>query len=236
MKSYLKKSSIAILILTLLISLCGCKLMGNTKKDYENYVQALMDVNYKAYYDNYLTITGAELSEAETVYNDGITNLADQLMSTYGIQDVEGSDLHEQFEELARSIYSHASYEITSVDKMDTGYQVTVTIYPIDILAITYPDIVQYIQDMNSKVDQGVYNDYELDDYRLEYAEGILQILNDALNRTGNSEGIPVTVTIQDNGEYYYISDNDFLALDRVILDFVTVNDDGTLSHSSDAE
>lgn len=233
MKSKSKKLATGILILTLFCSLCGCSLMGNTKKDYENYIQALMDVNYKAYYDDYLVITGVSLSDAEAVYNEGIDNLADQLMNTYGIQDVEGSDLHTQFEELARNIYSHASYEITNVDKVDGTYTVTVTIYPIDILVTTYPEVTAYIQDMNTKVDQGVYNDYELSDYQLEYAEGILQILNHAFDTIGNSEGVAVTVTILDNEEYYYISDNDFLALDRAILDFVTVGEDGTLNHSS---
>lgn len=235
MKSGIKHMGTILTMSALLFILGGCSLMGNTKKDYSNYVQALMDVNYKAEYDNYLAITGVDLNEAEAVYNEGIVNLAGQLMNAYGIENVEGSDLEAQFEELARNIYSHAKYEITDVSKEDGIYSVTVTIYPIDIFAITYDDVNAYIQDMNNKVDQGVYNDYELVDYQLEYAEGIIQILNNALPNTGNSDGITVTVQILDNGEYYYISDSDFIALDRPIIDFVSINDDGTLNHSAES-
>ena len=35
------------------------------------------------------------------------------------------------------------------------------------------------------------------------------------------------TVTIQDNGEYYYISDDDFLALDKAMLASKQVNENG---------
>jgi hypothetical protein len=115
------------------------------------------------------------------------------------------------------------------VDKVDGSYQVTVTIYPIDILVITYDDVVAYIEDMNAKVEAGEFNDYELDDYELNYAQGIIQILTDALPSIGNGEGTSVTVTILDNGEYYYISDADFLALDKAILATISVNDDGTM-------
>lgn len=216
------------------IALSGCSLMGNTKENYASYVRSLMDTNYKADFTEYIAITGVTEAEAQQVYDDGINYLADALMTAYGINDIEGSDLKEQFEELARQIYSHASYEITSTDKIDGTYQVTVTIYPIDILVITYDDVVAYIEDMNQKVSNGDYNNYELDDYELEYAQGILRVLTDALSRTGNAAGIPVTVTILDNGEYYYISDADFLAIDKAILQTITFNDDGTISTSGE--
>lgn len=234
MNSIIKRIFAAICILTLTLSMTGCNLMGNTKKTYSAYVQSLLDANYKADFSQYLTITGVTEAEAEQVYNDGIVYLAEALMSAYGVNDVEGSDIKAQFMELAKEIYRHASYEITSVDKTDGVYYVTVTVYPIDILLITYDDTVQYIQSMNEKVTAGDYNDYELDDYEIEYAQGIIQILTNALPDIGNEDGTEITVTILDNGEYYYISDADFLALDKAILATVTVNDEGN-TESPDA-
>ena len=233
------KPASVILILTLICSItlsgCSSKLMGNTKQDYSAYVQGLMDTNYKADFTEYIAITGVTEAEAQQVYDDGISYLADALMTAYGINDIEGSDLRTQFEELSKQIYSHAKYEITSVDKVDGSYQVAIMIYPIDILVITYEDVVAYIEDMNQKVANGDYNDYELDDYELEYAQGILRVLTDALPKTGNADGIPVTVTILDNGDYYYISDADFLSIDKAVLQTITFNDDGTIS-TSEAE
>ncbi len=236
MKYIGKKLFVVIAIFTLIFTMSGCNLMGNTKKTYANYIQSLMDANYKAEFTEYTTITGVTEAEALQVYEDGIEYLADALMTAYGINDVEGSDIKEQFETLAEDIYSHAEYEITSVDKVEGVYQVTVTIYPIDILVITYDDIVAYIEDTNAKVTAGDYNDYELEDYEIEYAEGILQILTEALPNMSNEEGVVVTVTILDNDEYYYISDADFLALDKAILSTISVNDDGTTDNTSTGE
>lgn len=218
MKTNTKKTAVILLSVLIIISLTGCSLMGNSKKTYATYVQSLLDVNYKAEFTEYMKITNSTQEEAQTVYDDGLNYLADALMTAYGINDVEGSDIKSQFVELAKEIYSHASYEIGEVTKTDGVYQVAVNIQPIDILLITYDDVVTYIEDMNQRVTNGDYNDYELDAYEIEYAQGIINILNEALPNIGNGETITVTVTILDNDEYYYISDADFLALDKAIL------------------
>lgn len=235
MKFNRKKFAASLLALLIIVSLTGCSLFGNSKKTYANYVQSLLDVNYKAEFTDYMNITGATQEEAQAVYDDGLNYLAEAFMVAYGVNDVEGSDIKSQFVELAKNIYSHASYEITEVTKTDGVYQVTVTIYPIDILLITYDDVVAYIEDMNQRVTAGEYNDYELDDYETEYAQGIIDILNEAIPNIGNGEGVTVTVTILDNEEYYYISDADFLALDRAILATTTVNEDGTTGSTEEA-
>lgn len=236
MKSIIKKSGILIFILTVMLSLTGCSLFGNGKKQYASYVKSLLDVNYKADFTEYMKITGSTQEEAQKVYDDGITYLAEALMTAYGINDVEGSDIKSQFADLAKEIYSHASYEITETTKTDGVFQVTVTIYPIDILAITYDDVVAYIEDINNRVTAGEYNDYELDEYETEYAQGILDILTAALPDIGNKEGVAVTVTILDNGEYYYISDADFLALDKAILITNITNEDGTTAPDAEGD
>ncbi|MBP3506815.1 MAG: hypothetical protein J6K43_10510 [Lachnospiraceae bacterium] len=235
MKFNRKKFAASLLVLLSIVSLTGCSLFGNSKKTYANYVQSLLDVNYKAEFTDYMNITGATQEEAQAVYDDGLNYLAEALMVAYGVNDVEGSDIKSQFVELAKNIYSHASYEITEVTKTDGVYQVTVTIYPIDILLITYDDVVAYIEDMNQRVTAGEYNDYELDDYETEYAQGIIDILTEAIPNIGNGEGVTVTVTILDNEEYYYISDADFLALDKAILATTTVNEDGTTGSTEEA-
>lgn len=223
-----KKLTVMLPILVFLFSLTGCSLFGNGKQTYSSYVTSLLDVNYKADYTEYMKITGATEDEAKKVYDDGIVYLTEALMTAYGINDVEGSSIKEQFSQLAADIYAHASYEVTDVTKTDGVYQVTVTIYPIDILLTTYDEVVAYIENMNERVSAGDYNDYELDEYEIAYAQGILDILTAAVPNISNGEGVPVTVTIQDNDEYYYISDADFLALDKVILATRVVNEDGT--------
>lgn len=228
MKSNIKKITVALLVVLTVASLAGCSLMGNSKKTYATYVQSLLDVNYKADFTEYMKITNSTQEEAQAVYDDGLAYLADALMTAYGVNDVEGSDIRAQFIELAGDIYGHASYEIDEVTKTDGVYYVTVNIYPIDILLITYEDVVTYIEDINQRVTNGDYNDYELEDYEIEYAQGIIDILTAAVPNISNGEAVAVTVTILDNDEYYYISDADFLALDRAILATAMVSEDGT--------
>lgn len=241
MNANTKKVTVFLLAVLTIISLTGCSLMGNSKKTYAAYVQSLLDVNYKAEFTEYIKITNSTQEEAQAVYDDGLTYLADALMAAYGINDVEGSDIKSQFVELSKEIYSHASYEIGEVTKTDGVYQVTVNIYPIDILTITYDDVVTYIEDMNQRVSNGDYNDYELDTYEIEYAQGIINILNDAVPNIGNGEAVSVTVTILDNDEYYYISDADFLALDKAILATTVAagdesSEDGAETTNSDSQ
>lgn len=236
MKSNIKKITAALLVILTMASLTGCALMGNSKKTYAAYVQSLLDVNYKAEFTDYMKITNSTQEEAQVVYDDGLEYLAEALMVAYGINDVEGSDIKSQFIDLAKDIYSHASYEIDEVTKENGVYLVTVNIYPIDILLITYEDVVTYIEDMNQRVTDGDYNDYELDAYEIEYAQGIIDILNEAVPDIGNGDAVTVTVTILDNDEYYYISDADFLALDRAILATTMVSEDGTGDEDSDSQ
>lgn len=234
MKFNYKKLISGILLITALFSLSGCALFGNGKRTYASYIQSLLDVNYKAEYEEYMQITGATQEEAQKVYDDGLNYLADALMSAYGVNEVEGSNIHDQFVELAGEIYSHASYEVQEVTRTDGVYHVTVMIYPIDILKITYEDVIAYIEDINNRVSAGEYNDYELDEYETEYAQGIIDILKNAIPNIGNGEGVAVTVTILDNEEYYYISDADFLALDKAILETTIVEDPNTSTEAAD--
>lgn len=238
MKSKTIKKHLIIVMLTalMLLSLTGCSLLGNSKKTYANYVTSLLDTNYKADFTDYMKITNATQEEAQTVYDDGIDYLADALMAAYGVKDTEGSDIKAQFQTLAKDIYSHASYEVSDVTNTDGTYTVTVTIYPIDILVSTYDDVAAYIENMNQRVAAGDYDDYELDAYENEYAQGIIDILTDALPNVGNGEGVSVTVTIQDNGEYYYISDDDFLALDKAMLASRQVDESGEDSSAASSE
>lgn len=231
-----KRFITVILTILMLLSLTGCSLLGNTKKTYANYVTSLLDTNYKADFTDYMKLTNATQEEAQTVYDDGIVYLAEALMAAYGIKDTGSSDIQEQFQTLAKDIYSHASYQVSEVQNTDGIYTVTVTIYPIDILVTTYDDVVAYIENMNQRVAAGDYNDYELEAYENEYAQGIIDILTDAVPNIGNGEGVPVTVTIQDNGEYYYISDEDFLALDKAMLASRQVDENGEASSAASSE
>lgn len=230
MKFNYKKLIAGALIFVTMFSFTGCALMGNSKKTYASYIQSLLDVNYKAEFTEYMRITGATQEEAQAVYDDGLNYLADALMSAYGVNDVEGTDIHSQFVELAKEIYSHASYEIQEVTRTDGVYYVTVVIYPIDILRITYEDVVTYIEDMNLRIKAGDYNNYELAEYETEYAQGIIDILQNAIPNISNGDAVTVTVTILANDEYYYISDADYLALDKAILETTIVENPDILS------
>ncbi len=233
MQTQIKRISVAVLAVVMVLSMTSCNLLGNGKKTYAAYVQSILDAVYKADFAGYMEITGASEEEAQAVYDDGINYLAEALKSAYGVSDLENEDINTQFKDLAKMIYGHAEYEITDTTKEDGIYKVTISIKPIDILQITYDDVVAYISTMNDKVAAGDYNDYELEDYQAEYARGIIKILKDAEGNIGTLDSQEVTVTIIDDGQYYYISDADFKMIDETILATNVVNEDGTVSQPS---
>lgn len=207
-------------VILLASSLSGCGLFRNYKKEYMAYVKGILDVNYKGEFDEYRKLTKASEEETQKVYDDGIAYFCTALMNYYGLQDIEGSDIKPQFTELAKNIYKKASYEVTGAEKSSGTYTVDITIYPIDILTITHDDVVAYIEDFNNRVDAGEFNEYDREQYEITYAQGIIDILNKALEQSGNlEEAKNITVTIINDGEVYYISDADFLALDNAIID-----------------
>lgn len=220
MKSVLKKMTIACMICTMMLSLVGCSLFDSKSKVYSRYIVSLLDINYKNVSKDYMTLTGVSQSDAEAVYIANMDYQAHNLMNYYGVKEVDDGTILSEFYYLAQSIFSNAKYEVTDVivDEETDSYTLELTVYPLDTLETTYDQVVSYIENFNARVDEGDYNDTTEVEYETEFAEGIIEILKSTVDNPGYMDPVVLEIPIQPSSDYYYIADEDFLAIDKNIL------------------
>ncbi|MCM1158598.1 MAG: hypothetical protein NC300_10090 [Bacteroidales bacterium] len=220
MKSTTKKFSAFILSCVLVLSLAGCSLFDSRSKVYSRYAISLLDINYKNVSKDYMTLTGVSQSDAEAVYVANMDYQAHNLMNYYGVKEVDDGTILSEFYYLAQSIFSNAKYEITDVKKDEDSerYTLELTVYPLDTLEVTYDQVVEYIEGFNARVDDGDYNNTTEVDYETEFAEGIIEILKSTAEAPGYMDPVVLEIPIQPSDDYYYITDEDFIRIDRNIL------------------
>lgn len=223
MKRTVKKYSALLLVCIMALQLVGCSAFKSKNKKYASYVTSLLDANYKGQFETFLSLTDSDEEAVTNVYNEGIAHLADALIAYYGIELVDDGTVREQFITLTKSIYAAAKYEVQSAVKSGDTYTVEVLVYPMDILQTTYNDVIAYIQSFNEKKEAGVFDEYEIEQYEVEFAQGILDILNAAVPNISYLEPASTIVTIQTDENSYFISDDDFTKLDHNLI--AAVND-----------
>ena len=108
--------------------------------------------------------------------------------------------------------------EIGQLCKDNNIYYVDVTIYPIDLLNQTHEDVLNYVNDFNSRVDAGDYNNYEKEDYEHEFASGIIDILEGAVDNMSYADPVNLKIRIIQSDSNFYISNEDFRSIDMAIL------------------
>lgn len=234
MKSTLKKILTLALICIFGVSLAGCSLFDSKAKVYSRYVTSLLDINYKNVSKDYMTLTGVSQKDAEAVYVANMDYQAHNLMSYYGVKEVDDGTILSEFYYLAQSIFANAKYEVTDVkeDKNTDSYIVEVTIYPLDTLETTYDDVVAYIESFNAQVEEGDFNNTTEVDYETEFAEGIINILKGTTENPGYMDPVVLEVPIKLTDDYYYFEDEDFIKIDSNIL-FIRENDGSALPEES---
>ena len=220
MKSFFKKFTVIGMTFIMICSLTGCALFDSRAKVYSRYAISLLDINYKNVSKDYMTLTGVSQEDAEAVYVNNMDYQAHNLMNYYGVKEVDDGTILSEFYYLAQSIFADAKYEVTDVKHDDENdcYTLELTVYPLDTLERTYDQVVEYIETFNTGVDEGNYNDTTEVEYETEFAEGIIDILKSTVETPGYMDPVVLEIPIQPSNDYYYISDEDFLKIDKQIL------------------
>ena len=220
MKSAFKKFTVMLMTCVMIFSLTGCALFDSRAKVYSRYIISLLDINYKNISKDYSTLTGVSQSDAEAVYVANMDYQAHNLMNYYGVKEVDDGTTLSEFYYLAQSIFSNAKYEVTDVkENKDTdSYTLELTVYPLNTLETTYDQVVAYIESFNARVDEGDFNNTTEVDYETEFAEGIIQLLKSTVDNPGYMDPVVLEIPIQPSDDYYYITDEDFLKIDKAML------------------
>lgn len=237
MKIFTRKHIVLLLMCMLVFCLAGCSLFDSKSKVYSRYITSLLDINYKNNSKDYMTLTGVTQKDAEAVYVANMDYQAHNLMNYYGIKEVDDGTILSEFYYLAQSVFANAKYEVTDVvhDEGSDSYTIELTIYPLDTLETSYGDIVEYIENFNSRIEEGDFNNTTEEEYEAEFADGIIRILKDTAKAPGYLDPVVLEIPIALSSDYYSISDEDFIRIDSNIL-YVRENDGSALPTESGGE
>ena len=220
----MKKKYLISLLMIVMISLllAGC---GKSKEtQYQSYVQSLITANYLGTSDEYIKTTGVNESDAEALYLQNASRLANNLIRYYGLDIANDPEMAPRMTDVAKLIYSKIRFSVSAA-RMENGiYYVDVTIHPINILNDSHDDAVDCIGEFNKKVKAGEYNDYTKEEYQRALASGLLDILEEHTKNLTYLDPQVVTVRIIEGKDTYYISDDDLKAIDNLVI--ATVSDE----------
>ena len=107
-----KRLLLLALAFVMAFSLTSC---GTKKSRYQAYVRGLITANYLGIPSEYVKMTGASEEDAESLYLQNVTRLADNLSSYFGLDISGDAELAPAMVDLARQIYSKAKFEVGEV-------------------------------------------------------------------------------------------------------------------------
>lgn len=216
MQKQIRNLSYIIVCTLLLLSLCACGNKG--KSHYKKYVKSLISINYINASEDYKD-AGSSKQDAEALYEANMNYFADQIITYYNVTLTDARDLlYPEYVRLAKSIYTKVNYSVSEAYEKDGTYYVDVTILPIDFFNQTYDDVLSYINNFNAEVQRGKYNSYTLEQYETTFSAGLLTILDRACVDLTYSDPVVITCEIIDDGNTFYISEEDFKAIDNAMI------------------
>ena len=210
-----KRILLMALALVMAFSLTSC---GSKKSRYQAYIRGLITANYLGIPSEYVKVTGSSEEDAESLYLQNVTRLADNLSSYFGLDISGDEELAPAMVDLSKQIYGKVKFEVGEAYKDNNINYVDVTIYPINILNQVDPDILEYIEQFNQAIEAGTYNNYTKDEYEYEFASGIIGILADAVSDIEYADPVTVKVRIITSDDSFYIGNEDFKNLDMAMI------------------
>lgn len=226
-----RRTALSVICLLLIFSLTACT--ANVEKRYQTYIKSLIAINYLGATKDYIEASGANQEDADALYQANIDLLTDNILTYYNITIDDAPEMREQFETLAKNIYSKVNYKVDKARKDGSVYVVDVTIYPINLFSQTSADVTAYVDGFNTEVKSGTYNDYSLTDYETVFAQGLIDILNTGCESMTYADPQVVTVEIIEDGDTYYISDRQFREIDAAMINSAIMTEAAT---STDAQ
>ena len=215
--------------MVLALCLSGCGKSGFTAQDAADYVRGVLDQTYLGVFDeDYLERVGLTEEEARAGYETGL-DVEYQYFIRYF--EMEEQMLTEQTRSaitgLLADLYQQASYEVVPGEQKDEGYEVRVTVAPIDLIAVVAEKYMEdYCAEFAAKyadADPSQLSSGEVDAFWLSYendwAVGIVDLFREHEGELGHLEKRSLTVTVApDEKGVYTLSDADFAGLDALIL------------------
>ena len=223
----MKKTAIWLLVLTLAAGLLGgCSAFSDFTSgasDYGDYVQSLLDVEYKGVTDTYVELTGDTQENADEFYPACMEYWAYILADYFLIVPDISTEVEERLVSLTEDVFSHVRYEVADAVESGDYYTVEVTVYPMLFVDAAYDEVVAYADDFQARSDAGEHGDYMNDEEaytarEIEYANGVMDILETYVDNIEYDDPVTKIVKIEEDDESYGISEEDYSDLENYLL------------------
>ena len=220
MRPYFKRALTLILagaVCLALLAGCGQNLSAS------DLVRNNLDLIYlDKYTEEYLQQVSLTEEEAEANYNEGIAVEVEYFATRFDIElDACDATIQPQLAEVLHQIYDHSRYEVGGSTKTDEGYEVEVTIYPIDILQkVMEEDVDDFVSEWQFRGENGEFTGMEEEEFETLWAQGIIDMVYARVDSIGYLAPQTVTVHVVKNEatERYTIDSDDFMSVDLLIL------------------
>ena len=219
-----KLSKVLCLVLSFVLGLSVLTSCGGAKFDAAGLVKGNLDLVYlNQYTDEYLELVTLTADEAQATYDQGIEVEVGYFAEAFGI-DLTTCDpsVKQELTSIYQQLYSHSKYEVGEATETETGYEVAVTIYPIDTMYLVITeDCDAFIDEWSLRNTNGEFSGMEQAEYENLWAQSILDLVKARMDQVGHMEPQTITVKVAlDESECYVIDDADFQTIDSLIIQY----------------
>lgn len=203
--------------------------LGGQEDRMKSYVQGYLDLTYKGQFNqDYLEEMDLTEAEAQEQYEQGLQVEVEFFESAIGIIEYPTQEVTQRLTQMYQDIYSHSDYTVGAANKLDSGnYAVEVTVRPIDVMTHLTSDDFQAVFDQILS-EKGISSQAQLealteDEYKEIdglYAQQIMDLVEEQLANVGHGEAESFTVLIEDDGDIWTPSQEDFDAIDLAMIDY----------------
>lgn len=218
-------------VLALSLTACGSISLnlGSEADRMASYVQGQLDMAYRGQYnEDFLQAVQKTEEEAQAQYEQWMETEAEFFIYGVGLIDYPTEEITQRLSELYKEIYSHSDYTVGAATKLASGnYAVEVTVRPMDIMTkVTSDDFEEIFEQILT--DRGITTQEQLEALSEEecqeidalYAQKIVDLVEAQLPTMGYGEAETFTVQIEDDGNIWTPSQDDFNSIDLAMIDY----------------
>lgn len=232
----MKKTIAVLLLIVLTLTLVGC---GQSE---EASTKVLVQGNIDSIYlgkatSEYLKMVDTTQEKVEADYIDGMNKEAEFFCTYFNIIDPEYGETYETLSdgikndivEMYKEIYNKSSYTVGEPVKSGDGFDVLVTINPIDIIEKAFNKLEEGYEpyeefaEKYQSIDLDAMSEDEilstLDQYTSDYSTLLIDLINGLIPELGYKDAKEVTVHVEKNeNDRYHINQDDWTVIDDYII------------------
>ena len=214
MKRRLRIFTVLALLLTALLTLCGCR----QEFDASSYLKAILDNSYKHDPTAFLDQEIGTEEQAEELFQQGIDNNMEAMTASMSVPEEQKGDFRTLFE----AIYGKADYTVGEAEKQeDDSYVVTVTYRPMELFSQVETQLMDEVNNLTESYMEQAMNGGEVPDEEtltLKILQLYKDLTNTQLENLTYGEEQTCQIRIELNDKVYTPNTDDLMTLENGIL------------------